>query len=144
MAALAVGRPAPVGAQTAETAAVESAFKQAFAAQDVEAVMALYAEDAVEVTSFGTFRGRAEIRTFIEAFFAQNPGFSVSYSESAIVLNTAVRRSFFTSDTIKAAGVSRIVAFSTTVVAQGTIASDTGLLDLSDPETARFAALMAR
>jgi ketosteroid isomerase-like protein len=144
LAAVAVAERGSVAtAETPGAAAMDATFKRVFPTRDVEAIVALYGDDAVEVSPFGTFRGKAEVRAFIEGFFQQNPGFNVTFSETAVVLNTAVHRSFFTSDTIKAAGVSRIVAISTTVWGGGTIVSDTAALDLSDPETARFVAATA-
>lgn len=127
----------------ADTAAVDAAWKQAFISGDLDALLATYSDDIVDAEPPATFRGKAEVRGFLNAFLQQNPGFSVSFSESAIVLDTAIHRSYLTSDTIKAAGVSRIVIIATKVVYQGKIVTFTGRFDLSDPETARFLAAMA-
>ena len=46
---------------------VRQEFLRAYNAQDVDAVVALYAEDATLVSDGGTFKGRNEIRTWVKS-----------------------------------------------------------------------------
>ena len=46
---------------------VRQGFRRAYNAKEVDAVVALYAEDATLVSDGGTFRGRAEIRKWVKA-----------------------------------------------------------------------------
>lgn len=143
--ALAVGfGGSSVRAEHSDAADVDAAFKQAFMAGDLDALDALGAPGLVEVNPFGVFRGTAEAHAFAVQFVTNNPGLSVSFSESAVVLNTAVHRIFIASDPIRSAGVSRIVLIHTLVIAQGKIITLTATLDLSDPETATYASATAR
>ncbi len=48
-------------------AQVRLAFQRAYNAKDVDAVVALYAENATLVSDGGTFRGRNEIRQWVKA-----------------------------------------------------------------------------
>ena len=48
-------------------AQVRQAFLRAYNAKDVDAVVALYAEDATLVSDGGTFRGRDEIRNWVKS-----------------------------------------------------------------------------
>lgn len=52
-------------------AQVRAAFLRAYNAKNAEAVLALYAEDAILVSDGGTFKGRAEIRKWIQAALQQ-------------------------------------------------------------------------
>jgi hypothetical protein len=120
------------------TASVDAAFKQAFLAGDLDAFFELLAPDVYAIEPFGSFTSRAALREGFLAFAAANPGLSVGFSESAVMLNTAVHRAFATSEPIRRAGVGRIVVIHTLVVAGGKVVTFTALPDLSDPETARF------
>jgi len=46
---------------------IRQEFLRAYNAKDMDAVVALYAEDATLVSDGGTFRGRAEIRKWVKA-----------------------------------------------------------------------------
>src|SRR5208337_385827 len=48
-------------------AQVRQEFLRAYNAKDVDAVVALYAEDATLVSDGGTFRGQSEIRNWVKA-----------------------------------------------------------------------------
>ena len=124
-------------ADDADTEAVDAAFKDALLAGDLDAVTALFDEDAVQATPFGTFVGRGAIRAFTEAFL-QRPGTSLSFDASVVALNTAVHHMVVTSDPIQAMGISRIVMIQTLVVANGKITTLTAEFDLEDPETQLF------
>ena len=50
---------------------VREEFLRAYNAQDMDAVVALYAEDATLVSDGGTFKGRNEIRKWVKAGFDQ-------------------------------------------------------------------------
>jgi len=123
-----------------DVAAVDAAFKEALAAGDADAIEALFAPDAVEVNPFGVFPTPAARRAFFEQFMGTNPGLKATFSDTEVVADTAVHRVMFASDSIRKAGVERIVIIHTLVVAQGKILTLTAVLDLDDPDTARFAA----
>ena len=129
------------GAHEDDAASVDAAFKQGFATGNIPAVLDLFAADAVEVNPFGVFGGLPAIRNFTQNF-AATPGLTVSFSETAVVLNTAVHLAFISSDPIRATGVSRIVFIHTLVVVQGRIQTFTGAFDLSDPQTQQYAATL--
>jgi ketosteroid isomerase-like protein len=46
---------------------VRQEFRRAYNAKDVDAVVALYAEDATLVSDGGTFKGRDEIRNWVKS-----------------------------------------------------------------------------
>lgn len=118
------------------------ALHDATVAGDVDAVLSYYAPGAVVISPFGTFADAAAIRGFYEQFLAGNPGLAVEFTQRTMVFDTEVHRSLISSDTIKAAGVDRIVFIETIVVDDGRVASATILLDLADPATARFAQVL--
>jgi hypothetical protein len=128
---------AAIQAQTSDPAAVDAAWKKAFLAGDLNAVIALYSDDAVETSFVGVSKGKAEIRAGFEGFLGQ-PGFTVSVGDTVVVLDTAVHRIAFAADPMRAAGVSRIWIIETLVVFQGKIVSFSAFPDLSDAETLKF------
>ena len=72
--------PAPAHADTSDTTAVTSAFKQAWLAVDLDALTRQMDENvAVVEPSLGlNLHSRAEFRGFLEGFLQQNPGFSIT------------------------------------------------------------------
>ena len=58
-------------------------------------------------------------------------------------MDTAIHYVTLSSDPLRAAGLTRILLIQTLVVFNGKIISLTGALDLTDPETAKFAAAAA-
>jgi hypothetical protein len=130
-------------AQRPGVAATVDALRAATVAGDLDTVVSLYGPDATLVSPFGTFTGRAAIRGFYEGFLAMNPGLNVTFTDRTVVLGTEVHRSVVISDSVRAAGVARILLIETIVVADGVVVSATVQLDLADSETARFAALAA-
>jgi uncharacterized protein (TIGR02246 family) len=71
LAAAPLAAQAPTPAATRELDAVYAAFRDAYARLDVEAVTALYAEDALYLTAGEPpVRGRAGIRAVFDAFFS--------------------------------------------------------------------------
>jgi len=69
--ALAMLEPASALAQ-ADPVSVARAFGAAENAHNVDAVVALFTEDAVITTPFGTFRGTDQIRQFVQSLVAGN------------------------------------------------------------------------
>jgi hypothetical protein len=122
----------------ADVATVDAAFKQSFLSGDLDATMALFAPESVEISPFGVFPGKDAIRKSVETFIRANPGFQVTFSDSQIVDNTAVHHVTVTSDAIKAADISRFTLIHTLVVSRGKIVMLAQQLDLSDAETARY------
>jgi hypothetical protein len=94
------------------------------------------------VSPFGTFVGTEQVRAFYAGFLAMNPGLSVTFMDRTVSLTSEVHHSLVTSDSIRAAGVTRIRLTETVVVVDGRVQSATVLLDLDDPETAHFAAAL--
>lgn len=70
-AVMTVATSAPALSQSADPAAVMDAYTAAINAHDVEAALALVAEDAVYHRPVGAFQGREEVRGFIEGLFAR-------------------------------------------------------------------------
>ncbi|HEY7119938.1 MAG TPA: nuclear transport factor 2 family protein [Tepidisphaeraceae bacterium] len=129
---------APAQATGDSVATVDATFKQTFQAGDLDATMALFAPETVEISPFGVFPGKDAIRKSVETFIKANPGFQVSFSDSQIVENTAVHHVTLTSDAIKNAGVASVSLIHTLVVSRGKIVMLAQQLDLADPETARY------
>jgi hypothetical protein len=121
-----------------DVATVDAAFKQSFLKSDLDATMALFAPETVEISPFGVFPGKEAIRKSVETFMRANPGFQATFSDSKIVDNTAVHHVTITSDAIKAAQISRFMLIHTLVVSRGKIVMLSQQLDLSDAETARY------
>jgi hypothetical protein len=129
----------PAANEGADVATVDAAFKKAFKAGDLDATMALFAEETVELSPFGIFPSKDAIRTSVDTFIKANPGFEVSFDPSDILTNTSVHRVMVTSDPIRASGVSRFVLVHTLVISRGKILSLSQSLDLTDTETAQYA-----
>jgi hypothetical protein len=129
---------APTQTTGDSVATVDAAFKQTFQAGDLDATMALFAPETVEISPFGVFPGKDAIRKSVDTFIKANPGFQVSFSDSQIVENTAVHHVTLTSDAIKNAGISSVSLIHTLVVSRGKIVMLAQQLDLADPATARY------
>jgi ketosteroid isomerase-like protein len=129
----------PASNEGTDIATVDAEFKRAFLARDLDATMALFADETVEISPFGVFPGREAIRRSVDTFIRANPGLDVTFSESDVIGNTAVHRAFVASDPIRAAGVSRFVLIHTMVVTRGKIVSLAQQLDFADVETAQYA-----
>lgn len=124
-------------------AELAAGFQEAFSAGDADALIELYAEDAVEINPFGTFVGHDEMGPFLEGLFGDNPGLSVVFSEPQVVHHTAMHRMEFSSDPMREAGIDRIVVFHTLVAEGNQIVTFTALLDMTDEQTVQFAEMMA-
>lgn len=138
--AVVLAHPGHAAAEKADVSATLDALREATVAGDLDAVMDFYAPDAAIVSPFGAFAGRAAIHGFYEQFLATNPGLSVTFIDRTVAFNTEVHRSLVASDTIRMVGVERIIFIETAVVVEGKVVSVTILLDVSDPQTAAFAA----
>jgi ketosteroid isomerase-like protein len=84
-------------------AQVRQEFLRAYNAKDVDAVVALYAEDAALVSDGGTFRGRDEIRKWVKAGLDQGSRLeaiepSVEKSSGALAYGTGRTRRLVGSD----------------------------------------------
>ncbi len=143
LAAIVPAAPRQARAQSADVSATVDALRDATLAGDLDAIVSLFTPDAVVVSPFGTFGDPAAIRGFYTGFFQQNPGLSITFVDRQVALDTTeVHHSLVASDGIRAAGVERVVFIETIVVVQGKVKSATILLDLSDPQTAQFAAAL--
>jgi len=129
----------PAADEGPSVAMVDESFKKAFKALDLNATVDLFADESVEISPFGVFPGKAAIRASVETFIRANPGFDVTFEGSEIVRNTAVHRVLVSSDPIRSTGITRFALLHTLVVARGKIVSLSQQLDLSDPETGRYA-----
>ena len=126
-------------------ATVDAAFKQSFQAGDLDATMALFAPETVEISPFGVFPGKDAIRRSVDTFIRANPGLQVSFSDSQIVENTAVHHvTLSRRDAIQKAGVSRVSLIHTLVVSRGKIVMLAQQLDLTDPADSPLLALASR
>jgi ketosteroid isomerase-like protein len=74
-------QPGPMALSSLEPEAeeVRQAFLRAYNAKDVDAVVALYAEDATLVSDGGTFKGRNEIRKWVQAGLDQGSRLEAIY-----------------------------------------------------------------
>jgi hypothetical protein len=73
-----LGAPAPAAAQVPDTLTVVIAFENALLARNVEAAVALFADDAVIITPAGNeIRGREPIRAYLAQLVAQNVDFQL-------------------------------------------------------------------
>jgi len=138
-----IGRQQTATAAPQDVASTVDALRAATVAGEIDAIVGFYGTDAAVVSPFGTFTGPDQIRAFYTGFLAMNPGLSVTFVDRTVSLSTEVHHSLVTSESIRAAGVSRIRLTETIVVVDGTIRSAAVLLDLTDPETVRFAAALA-
>jgi ketosteroid isomerase-like protein len=108
---------------------------------DIAAVMSLFGDNP-------TFEGGPCMpcvgRAAVQAEFAREIGLHIQVTLSGLSAagNTVTGRYALFTDSIRAAGIDRIVGTDITVFANGKIASLRVPLDLSDPQTARYLALV--
>ena len=83
MVALVLGACQSVALTTSEPSPVEviEALEEAFNAQDIDAIMALFAEDAVEINSVGAWKGADKIRS----------SYNLALSAEGTIDNTDIR-----------------------------------------------------
>jgi ketosteroid isomerase-like protein len=79
------------GSPQTDHMAIRDAYEEALEAGDLDAAMALFADDAVVLTTIGTFEGKGEVRQLVEmdrAFLQRNPfGERVNVEETEDTLN---------------------------------------------------------
>ncbi len=125
-------------------ALVVSARRAAFRRGDIAAVMAVFTDDAV-FEGFGLCAaapcvGKAAIQKEFERQLADKYADTTTSGSARVSGDTFTSRIEIVSDSIKAAGVERIMATTTSVVKGDKISSIRYVLDLSDAQTAKFAA----
>lgn len=131
--------PRPVHAQTPpDIQTVIETYKQALTRLDGATIASLF-DDNIVIDDLGmTAKGKAEAIAELGQAVAQNPGLTISFGDTVYVLNTAIERFAFTSDPVRAVGVSRVWVIETIVVLNGKMVSYTAVPDLSDAETVQF------
>ena len=131
--------PLALYAQETDPAAVVTAYYEAALANDIDAFMALVAEDAVvDIPGFGTYTGHEEIRAWMEGLMALS-----SHSEYEIVqveADTVTLKTSYTDDDFRALGIV-LEADEVIVVEDGKVKSDTWLA--TDESMAELQAAMA-
>jgi ketosteroid isomerase-like protein len=131
--------PLALYAQEADPAAGVTAAYEAWNAGDVDAYLALVADDAVvDIPGFGTHTGHEEIRAWMEGLIPLNPhmGFEILRVEG----DTVTVRSTYTDDDFRALGVV-LEADEVIVVQDGKVKSDTWIV--TDESMAQLRAAMA-
>ena len=129
--------PGRVAAQ-ADPATVVEAFAEAINSGDVDAAVALFAEDGVIENPNRRFVGLAEIRGDLQAQVDQGinmTNVSVEVSGSSVMVIQEIRQ-----PRIEAFGIERIIRIATFEIRDGKIVSLAAMPDTSDPDTARFVA----
>lgn len=131
--------PLALYAQETDPAAVVIAAYEAWNAGDVDAYMALVADDAVvDMPGFGTHAGREEIRAWMEGLVPLNP--QMEFEILQMDGDTVTLRSWYTDDDFRALGIV-LEARETIVVQDGKMMSDTWIV--TDESMAELQAAMA-
>ncbi len=123
------------GEEPADPVAVVEAFVAAFNSGDVDAAVALFAEDAVIESPRNTFVGLTEIRDDLQGEVDNGNNItivSIEVSGSSVTTTQEIRN-----PRIEALGVERIIRIATFEVRDGKIVSLAQAPDLSDPQTAQ-------
>ncbi len=121
--ALLVALPGTLLAQESNPEALARSVFEALNAGDVEAALALYADDAIlDLGTFGKFSGKEEIRAAFEKEVSLNAFWEVS--DFQVEGNTATFKSRYTSDAMRALGVT-LEATEVMTIQDGKIATDT-------------------
>jgi hypothetical protein len=126
-------------AQGADIKAVVNAYKQAFAAGDLDATFATM-DDNISVSDLGNvFTNKADWRAYTVELIKQSPGLTVAFGDTVYVLDTAVQRVAVSWDSMRAAGIDRIWVIETIVVSPlGKIVSYSAVPDVNDAQTLTF------
>lgn len=131
--------PLALHAQESDPAQVITAAYAAWNAGDVDAYMALMADDAVvDMGSFGTHTGAEEVRAWAEGLLPLNPQMEFEILE--IEGDTVALNSWYTDDDFRALGIV-LEATEAIVVQNGKVTSDTWLV--TDESLAVLQAAMA-
>ena len=126
------------GQQPADPVAVVQAFVAAINSGDADAAAALFATDDVLAAPMHTFAGREEIAADLQGFIDQ--GGTLTTIDVDLVGDTVTATQEVRQPQIAAFGIDRIIRIDTFVVIDGEITSLSPRPDISDPDTARFAA----
>jgi ketosteroid isomerase-like protein len=139
MLAVILALPLALYAQETDPAAVVTAAYEAWNSGDVDAYLALVADDAVvDIPGFGTYTGLEEIRAWREGLVPLNPqmGFEILQVEG----DTVTLRSWYTDDDFRALGVV-LEADEVIVVKDGKVKSETWIA--TEESMAKLQAAMA-
>lgn len=139
MLAVILALPLALYAQETDPAAVVTAAYEAWNSGDVDAYLALVADDAVvDIPGFGTYTGLEEIRAWMEGLIPLNPqmGFEILQVEE----DTVTLKSSYTDDDFRALGVV-LEADEVIVVEDGKVKSDTWIA--TEESMAKLQAAMA-
>ena len=131
--------PLALYAQETDPAAVVTAAYEAWNAGDVDAYLALVADDAVvDMPGFGTYADLEEIRAWMEGLIPLNP--QMEFEILQVEGDTVTLMSRYTDDDFRALGIV-LEATEVTIVQDGKIASDTWIV--TDESMAELQAAMA-
>jgi LPXTG-motif cell wall-anchored protein len=131
--------PLALYAQETDPAAVVTTAYEAWNAGDVDAYMALMADDAVvDMPSFGTHTGLEEIRAWMEGLLPLNP--QMEFEILRVEGDAVTLKSWYTDDDFRALGIV-LEATEVIVVQDGKITSDTWTV--TDESIAELQAAMA-
>jgi limonene-1,2-epoxide hydrolase len=131
--------PLALYAQETDPAAVVTAAYEAWNAGDVDAYVALMADDAVvDMPSFGTHTGLEEIRAWMEGLLPLNP--QMEFEILQVEGDAVTLKSWYTDDDFRALGIV-LEATEVIVVQDGKITSDTWTV--TDESMAELQAAMA-
>lgn len=133
--------PAALHAQETDPAAVVSAVYDAFNAGDVDALAALYADDAVvEFPDWGdTYTGAEEVDAWVEELVASH--FAVEIETLQVDGDTVTARIKAWADPSRALGIAPLISIDVYTVADGKITSQTSTL--TDESAEKLQAAMA-
>jgi ketosteroid isomerase-like protein len=121
--ALILTLPGMLLAQESDPETLARSVFEALNAGDVEAALALYADDAVlDLGAFGRFSGKEEIRGAFENEVSLNASWEVS--DFQVEGNTVTFKSLYTSDMMRALGIT-LEATEVVTVEDGKIVTDT-------------------
>lgn len=131
-------------AQSGGPRPVIEAYKTAFAKGDFDTALVNFADNVAVSDPFTCVcTTKAGFLAGIQTAVRQNPGLGLSFGDTVYVLDTGIHRLAVASDPIRALGLTRIWVTETIVVFQGKVISYSTVLDLSDPETVKFATATA-
>ncbi len=145
---LALALPAALYAQETDPAAVVTAMLEAFHARDVDAFLALYADDAaVKITppppgvsgEFVVYTGQEELRAWVEGLIAVNG--HMEFEILQVEGDTVIGSSWYWDDQIRALGIESVEAAEEYTIQQGKITYLT--YTLSEESMAELYAAMA-
>ena len=118
-----VAQPGTRRSQEADPEALARALNEAMSAGDLEAVLALYADDAVlDLGAMGRISGKEELRGFFQDRFSHHATWETS--DYQVEGNAVTFKSRYSSDRMRSLGVT-LEATEVIVIENGKIATDT-------------------